>query len=711
MANTNAPLSGAVRMHLGKPTLFVNDDPVYPMFYSLTDCPGGRWSFEEMPQTSLRHFAQQGVRLFQVDLFFEQMFSEDGRFDVAVAQRQLRGVLDACPTAAVVIRLHVNSLRSWNRAHPEECCRYADLEADPTEPFGLKRIIEWDNNHPLRHSMASKRWRDESTRMLQTFCREFSKTPEAGHLIGLHVAGGIYGEWHYWGFMENEPDTSTPMTAAFRNWLRGKYENDRALQEAWQDDAVTLDAATVPGTERRNQTKDGIFLDPRSQRRVIDYFECHHAVLADAMLHFCRVAKESWPRPLVIGVFYGYFFSCFGRQATGGHLQVERVLNSPYVDYLSAPMSYWGSAHGFGGSGHSRGVLGSAFRHGKLWLDEMDQNTHLHTDKEFKTSDSTLEDDVARVRRNVAQSYTRGMGLWFYDFGPRTMSGWWSHPVLLEDIRRQREIYDGYSKRPFRREADVLVVYDAAVFHHTANSYKLDPIQVQAMEEMTADLYHSGVVFDDAYLFDLDQVDLGQYKVVIFANTFLLDESKRRAIKDRAVKDGRHVIFNYMPGYADGQRLDVRFVQDVTGIKLEKFTPTTKPEMMVEHEDYPKVRWAPWSAVPLLAVADDQATTIGRFAEGGQVALARKPVVGGTAWFSSIPLRTPELMRRIFREAGAHIYTDSGDTFYAGGGVVCLHTVEGGPREVALRNGRQVRLELSPRSTMLLDAETGQALL
>ena len=56
--------------------------------------------------------------------------------------------------------------------------------------------------------------------------------------MGLHLSGGIYGEWHYWGFIDPDPDPDTgpAMTRYFRQWLRTKYKTDKALQMAWKSD-------------------------------------------------------------------------------------------------------------------------------------------------------------------------------------------------------------------------------------------------------------------------------------------------------------------------------------------------------------------------------------------------------------------------------------------------------------------------------------------
>jgi hypothetical protein len=113
---------------------------------------------------------------------------------------------------------------------------------------------------------------------------------------------------------------------------------------------------------------DGIFRDPQKEQRVIDYYDCQQYVVAEDILHFCKLVKEAWPRPLIVGVFYNYFFMTFGRQASGGHLQEQMILNSPHIDYLSAPQSYWGGARQIGGSGQARGLIESALLHNKLWL-------------------------------------------------------------------------------------------------------------------------------------------------------------------------------------------------------------------------------------------------------------------------------------------------------------------------------------------------------
>jgi hypothetical protein len=97
--------------------------------------------------------------------------------------------------------------------------------------------------------------------------------------------------------------------------------------------------------------------------------------------------------------------------------------------------------------------------YGKLWLDEMDQvpmwcvywNTgeDAETDggreyaqtwgeigKEGAAFNERVKDDLAIISRNVAYSLTRGMGMWFYDFGPNKQSGWWDRPEFLKQSKQ-----------------------------------------------------------------------------------------------------------------------------------------------------------------------------------------------------------------------------------------------------------------------------------
>ena len=453
--------------------------------------------------------------------------------------------------------------------------------------------------------------------------------------------------------------------------------------------------------------------------------------MADDILFFCRTVKEHWPRPVITGAFYGYFFSCFNRQAAGGHLALQKVLNSPDIDYLAGPQAYLPEAEQPGEPYRSRSLLLSMRLHGKLWLDEMDQQprrtfAYIEGIKDNRDNyAAAVRENVAQLRRNLMFSLAKGSGLWFYDFGPAGMDlnaraerspqwgsqGYWDHPEYHRVVRECKALADSALHRPWRSDADVLLVYDTEVNAHT-KSLVADPdsVSLQLIDFSSLALYYSGAVFDPVHLDDLYRVDLAQYKCVIFANTFLLDEQDKKVIREKVARDGRHLVWLYAPGYSDGRTLDAGRVSEVTGMTLRSIPGSKKVAVAVAVG--PGVTETLWGrAEPLFAVADAQATVFGRFSGSGLPALALKRLPEHTAWFSAVPLTDDRSWRLIFGPAGVHFYTGEKSIVYAGNGLVTVHVKSGGTHTVALRNGRKVALALpAGPSTVVLDGESGRVL-
>jgi hypothetical protein len=84
----DSPFPPKVKMYNGRPAVFLNGAPEYPMIYALTDVPGGRWTWEELPRYNLQNFCSRGVRLVQVDLAFDHVWKADGSIDTDTAQKQ-----------------------------------------------------------------------------------------------------------------------------------------------------------------------------------------------------------------------------------------------------------------------------------------------------------------------------------------------------------------------------------------------------------------------------------------------------------------------------------------------------------------------------------------------------------------------------------------------------------------------------------------------
>lgn len=632
-AKSSAGVSAEVKNWNNKPTLFLNGKPQYAAFYALTDCPGGRWSWEEGPRQSIRQFAQMGFQLFQVDLFLELLCPKAGALDLGLARRQLRGVLEVCPEAAIVLRWHLNAPPWWAAEHRSELVSYANAPLERIEHNAPVRLIHDDLRRSERVSLASVPWKKFATERTAELLRGLAAVPEGKALAGVQVCCGVYGEWHNWGFMQNEPDTGPAMQAEF----------DRYRQRLGKPPAA------VPQMAERSALDDGIFRDPALRGETMDYYRCQQELVADLILHFCRTVKRNWPRKILTGAFYGYFFSMFNRQVTGGHLCLPRVLESPDIDYLSAPQAYGSLYRDLGGCGITRSLVESIRQHGKLFLDEMDQSPSWkwqnNVDVAFVLSD--LEADRAVLRRNVLESYTRGMGFWYYDFGPANHTGWWNDQRLMAEIGQLKVLLERYHQKPYQPVADVLFVYDTEVYYYTGSTPGADKLtDPQAVNQATGAAWASGAAIATIHLADLEKMDLTAFRVIVFANTWVLTAAQRRFIEGKLLPSGKQLIFQGPVGYCDGQRLDGTWLRELPGGV--------------------------------------------KFAE---------PIVNPSQW------------RKLFAEAGAHVYVEGDRVVHAGGGVVLVHGKDRLEGELRLRSGRSIRVQYPAKSSLIFDAESGEQLL
>ncbi len=727
-----APRSAEVRQEGDRPVLYINGKPKYPAIYALTDLPGGRLTWEEMPQHNIRRMAEAGVRIFQFSLFFDQMWQGEGeRIDISVARKLIRGVTEVSPDASVIIRLHVHPPQWWYAQHRDECVKYADGEVQSYDESA--RFKRYQHNDPadgvIRYSFASKHWRETMTEKVAEFCQLLAKTEEGNAVIGFQVAGGIYGEWHHWGFINNLPDVSQPMQSHFRDWLREKYVTEEKLRAAWKRKDVSIQTAQVPDAAERSDAGKSLFLDLSVHRNVADYYECQHALVADSLIHFSETVKLHWNRPVVVGAFYGYFFPMFSKEATGGHLALQKVLKSKAVDFLAGPQCYFPSAESLGDPARSRGLTASCRLHGKLWLDEYDTQpnisslTPIGAGTQTPGYEATVNSAIAVVKRNMAVSAVPGHGFWFFDFGvgcgrqtpelkDNGSNGWWDYPPLLTAISETTSVFTKQALKSYKSDADVLMVYDTDVYYELSTKDSLlAPVSAITSANAVA-VWKAGVAADYVHLGDLSLVNLDQYKVVIFNNTFRITRAQRSLIKEKVQRGGRHVIWYYAPGFSDGFGQSIDNMEATTGFKLAELKSDQMSEVEIDRDGV-RYRYGLGKEPirPLFYVTDPEASLVGTYTQERKPAIARKSLADCISWFVGLPENGTTVMKQLLQRTPAHIYGMDEEIFYVGSGMLILHTAKPGLHLVRLKNGKTVECMVpAGGATIILDADTGKAL-
>ncbi|MBQ2939862.1 MAG: hypothetical protein IJE00_05785 [Clostridia bacterium] len=682
---------GAVR-------LYVDGERTAPLIYGLSDIPASR-SYTPQAQKNIAQFAAAGVDIVQVDTSLHLGWKRGGHFDIQPILREINGAVSASPQAKVIVRLHLNPPYWWVKEHPSECVVYGTAEA--IDGGDYVRLIADDLEPHLRVSMASEKWRKQAGRLLKKLCCELCRIPTGDAVIGIQPAYGVYGEWHHFAF-HHAPDYSLPALAGFRRFLKEKYGTTAALRKAWNDPAVTLGTADLASPEQRLESHCGNFRDPQQSRSVLDSLKFHQQLVPETIAYFARIIKENWDRSLLVGAFYGYYFNVATPHYSGGHLEIQRLYACEDIDYLAAPHAYMNNRP-ITGMPLPRGLLESARLHGKLWLTEMDQ-APIGSAEQVGGTDDRREESIAIFRRNILDAVLRGAGNWYYDHrlvpggSIFEKTGWWDHPVWMAEIAGLQRLAARVSEQPYRPQADVAMVYDTemlyAVPEHPYNRICSEYLLLNGIG-------HTGATVDYLYLQDLPKADLDRYRCMIFVCTYVMDETIRRFIEERVKSDGRHLVFVSVAGYSDGNTLSLTRASQTVGIGLK--TAEAAVKLTVGGNVYSTEAYQQ----PLFAVADAQATPLGT-TETGEVGMAVRRHADHTVWYLPFPLDAAEVFRRVFREAGVHLYSQAGDVAVAGNDLLMLTVTKGGHRRIFLKNGHTAECDLPDNSTTLLDAESGK---
>lgn len=631
-----------------------------------------------------RRFYQAGFRLFVTQITLETLWKENAAPDFATVENGLLNLLVHAPEARLVIMIDLNPPEWYVKRHPEELIKYGS---------GARPVFTGDHlrNPMMRPSMASGHWMKECGNVVAEIVRKLEQSPAGKRIVAYMPFYGIYSEWHYYGMPKDLPDTGAAMTEAFRKFLRKKYGSDEALRRAWNRQDVTLTTAQVPVRERLNPAMPDL-RDPAADRGVLDYLECHAAVINACQAYFNRTVKNASGGRVLTGNYSGYFFG-MGYPAEGWQTHTPEMLRSGDVDFQAAPYSY--RFRGTGDCGLPRTVFETYARNGKFSILESDARTHLSGDPNDGHSRS-LADSVGQLSRDFCNAATHGSGLWYYDF----YGGWYDRPEYLSLFSRLLKIM--LEKPDTTRNSEVAVVcdFDSVPFHTRSvnpNEFSLRLTSLTARE-----LFYSGAPFDTVLWQDLPAAD---YKVYIFVNSFHLTQKKQTAVEQLRAQ-GKTLIFLYAAGSLTDSGIKVANMEKFTGIKVQMIRSKAEQTVRLKTGGHAfteglegKTFGLGVAANPSFTVNDPDAEILGTLTINGCSfpALAVKQIGKSQSVYCAVPFLSRDFLRNIFRASGVHIYLkNNDDVLFASGGLVGLHTAGGGMKELRLPEPSEKITQLLP---------------
>ena len=738
-------MKAQIKNHNGTPTLFLNDQPAFAGCQLLGYIPLDNPS---ITQASIGAFSKANVHIYSIDSITTEWCGprpdNPSHYDFSDTAPRLQAVLDIDPDALFLLRMsfETRGLKNdwWNRMYPDEL----EVLSDGTT---------------IAQSFASTVWQSQVKDFLKAYIDHLRSTGMYDRVIAYQVATGTCGEWiKYWSSMNTLcGDYSEPMRRYFRAWLKHHYNGDNAaLQKAWADPQVSFDTAEVPPAADQFKTTHFQFRDPRSEQKVIDFYDCYAELCADVMISLCHTVKEETDGEKLAGAFFGYlmelawndcfFVDNYDKQEgcwvstiqRSGHLGLKKALRSPDVDFFVSPYGY--AFRGVGGDGLPMQPSEAMRLHGKIYLYEEDSLMHNYYDPGGRMQ--PVENSIAVYQRNFAQVVTHGEGI-----------TWLENDVFVEDprilgdarywIRRFQELGIWALQLNRKPSAEVAVFLDDESFWYESIRNNIDIPLI--WQQRVVNLNRFGAPHDVYLLNDLLEEELPSYKLYIFLNPFHLNYERRAKLKSIIRRDNKVALWLYAPGYinsdvvdttdANGSPLHTDHMTDLTGFHFGKGLGHWGPFMNITNFNHPITRGLPqdffWGTTnpigPLFHLEDPEAITLGQvvyFLGRCKPGFGVKTFGSGTgesSW-TSVYIATPNvpapLLRGIARYAGVHLYNEDGDVLYATPELLSIHTVAGGPRTFNLprrveavfdlfngcmiaQNTAQINVVLPPASTSL----------
>ena len=640
LAGRQTPPSVEVKRRGGDPMLLVEGRPVAPFFCAIN----GVGLHEQRAE-----MGRAGLHLYS-DWFGSSGASDLGHvapneYDYTEFDDYFAKALEADPDAYFLPHIGITPPMWWQQAHPEELCLYADGAHGP-------------------QSFASQRWRKETAEDLTRLIRHLQSAPYSDRIIGYLPFSGYSAEWQSWGLWQNHlADYSEPAKRAWRQWLIERYGADSPHARA-----------EMPTPERRHAGNWGALRDPEAERSTIDYYLFLADLTTDAIAHFARVVKEATSGRSLCGTYYGYLTQHGPRQQDSSHIGLSKVLHCNNLDFLVSPPLYTDRA-----VGQTCGFMSateSVRLHGKLWLSEADYRTHLSEPGSGYGRAGTPEHTNAVLWREMGNVLTRRTAVSHYDM----VGGWLKGPEITAELAKMRDVMEASlaNRQPFH--GDLAVVVDERSFAYLT---AMHPLTGSLVLQSIIQLPRVGVAWDFCLLDDLVTAELPPHKAYLFLNAVMLDSHQRAAIRARLEREGAAAIWVYAPGLYDEHSAGVEQIRDLTGFTVRreawgKLLHVTDAEGVLLAGDKPEI-----DPIFVPDVTDDE--KLGQIESANFPGLARKSMGRWKSVFCSAPRLLPDTLRRLARDAGCHVYLETGDALFVDNRYVCLHASKGGEKMVMLR--------------------------
>lgn len=654
----------------GVPQLQINGAPVPPLVFFYNNEAG-----QPVPNAAeVSGAAKNEVHIYSTIIHWNWLGADPiAPLDWSGPDREFQRYIDQDPQAMFLVRLRAEPPDNWSgygSLPPGSVVKSQDGSLDTS-----RNRLSW----------GSQYYHDNSVANIRNFVRHYESNSLGKRIIVYQPAGGVSGEWFGYGgrdYRQYGPDYSDVNLQAFRVWLQQKYGTDVQIQEAWGRN-VTLTTATIPldisrfPTQYRQPTT--AFYARPAQQDWIDFSAFESDLVSQWILDLARAIKQETNDSKLTAFFYGYTYEAFAPSLMG-HSRLDRLLSSPDVDIICAPISYQSSSGNnypdrwYGGPAGFMSAVDSVAAHGKLWFNENDILAFNVPDTGFDFSNRTLQRDLAAVL--VHRAGTWWMDL--FDSAPFADPRLWSM-MGTKGVLNYRNIYA--APKPY--QPDVAVISDAIAHLYTSDDSRIPGNTLMAFKNYAL---KTGV---SVGFYTLDDFVAGigpQSPVYIFANTFYTTDTQISALNRRLDREGAVAIWQYASGFLGPSSSGADRASALTGFTLVQADGNTGTDGLGVLAGK-QLASSGGAVSPRLVVQDAAAISLGRYRADGKISTAVKRVGSHTAVFSGDFIQSTDFLRAAVRQAGVNVWTTDDSVVHTDGDLLAIHSGVAGTKRINLPTG------------------------
>ena len=613
-------------------------------------------------------------------------------YDFNVIDRQMAMLLENYPDAMLGAYLWCQPPTWYQKMYPE---RISLAETGIPVSYYVATV-----------NFANEEYLQDAERAIRALV-EYLEKYYGSRMVLYNLMGGATCEWQGWN----------AHTQYFADYSEG---NGQDFQRYARELGIEVPAATPTRAERTAALPGGLFRNPARDWKAMLYDRFYNDSMAQCVLRLAKVTREASHGNKLVGAYFGYHleFSELGYCVnSGGHNSLRMLLDSPDIDFVMSPFSY--GLRSIGAPGADMKPHGAIRAAGKLNLIEDDSRTNL-TVKTGYDQTLNLPHTLAVLERNQGICLTRGNPFYYL---PLTEGNEFDSPEIYQMMlngMKAGQLALETSHAPVTPEVAFVIdersleylvptratysfpeparyAYSAENGKFTECSRSILPLSGELLYYQRYIVSQYGAPVDWIFLDDVPRM-ANRYKLVVFADAFADTPLLRQAF-EACRQAGTTILVTYGAGFLDQQGINQQRMSELLGITIDEVPPASL-ELTLDATG--ELTGHDYSVQPRFAVNDPEAIPLGTYQADGATAVAAK---GKVIFYGGAEL-SRDFLREVARSAGAHIYCETDDNFFAGNGFICIHANQAGTKVIRLPETTESAVDIYTGKILGRDTDT-----